>query len=215
MRVLGVLAGEYADLSQLRGWCESANVIVAADGGANRLLEIGVEPHFTVGDFDSISEEAKAHAGEMVEIEDQDQSDCDKLLEFVQHRGWPSVTLIGAEGSRIDHMLGILQSAARAQVQVSLAYRVQFGQVFRAPVVRELELHGRFSLMPIYDCQGVTLCGARWPLECAEFSPKTISSLSNEADGTVEIAISVGAAILLYDYDGQPRWTGPSDLGAQ
>ena len=207
MRVLGVLAGEVIESHALAEWARGAEVLVAADGGANRLVEMGIVPDYAVGDFDSISEGAKSVARELVPVEDQEYSDCDKLLQFVQGKGWNAVTLIGAEGSRIDHMLGILRSAARAGIEVAIAYRRQFGRILRGPYQRTFELSGLFSLLPIDTCRGVTLRGVRWPLEGVEFGRGSMGSLSNEGLGTIEVTIDEGTAILLYDYDGKPIWT--------
>ena len=41
-------------------------VLVAVDGGADALLEIGLRPHVIVGDFDSVSDEALLTGGELL-----------------------------------------------------------------------------------------------------------------------------------------------------
>jgi thiamine pyrophosphokinase len=210
-----VLAGELMEAPILHAWAESADVILAADGGANYLVELGLRPDIAVGDFDSISPDAKAAAKTLIHIEDQNYSDCDKLLRLVSENGWRAVTLIGAEGGRVDHVLGILQSAARADVGVFIAYRQQFGAILRGPVRASFKVAGKFSLMSIYDCHGVDLTGARWPLEGAEFSIRSGSSLSNEAEERIEVSIESGAAILLHGYDGLPYWPDTDRLSAQ
>jgi uncharacterized membrane-anchored protein len=56
-----------SDLSALRPYIrEFAPVLVAVDGGADALLEIGLRPDVIVGDFDSVSEAALACGAELV-----------------------------------------------------------------------------------------------------------------------------------------------------
>ena len=56
-----------SDLAALRPYIrEFAPVLVAVDGGADALLEIGLRPDVIVGDFDSVSEDALACGAELV-----------------------------------------------------------------------------------------------------------------------------------------------------
>jgi len=56
-----------SDLAALRPYIrEFSPVLVAVDGGADALLEIGLRPDVIVGDFDSISEMALASGAELV-----------------------------------------------------------------------------------------------------------------------------------------------------
>ena len=56
-----------SDLAALRPYIrEFAPVLVAVDGGADALLEIGLRPDVIVGDFDSVSEAALACGAELV-----------------------------------------------------------------------------------------------------------------------------------------------------
>ena len=56
-----------SDLAALRPYIrEFAPVLVAVDGGADALLEIGLVPDLIVGDFDSVSEAALACGAELI-----------------------------------------------------------------------------------------------------------------------------------------------------
>ncbi len=55
------------DLLALRSYIREVKpVLVAVDGGADALLEMGYKPHMVVGDFDSISDEALESGAELV-----------------------------------------------------------------------------------------------------------------------------------------------------
>jgi thiamine pyrophosphokinase len=119
------------------------------------------------------------------------------------------VTLIGAEGSRIDHMLGALQSAAKSGISVHIGYRYQMARVLVGPCSGDLAHTGLASLMPLTITQGVTLEGVEWPLVNAVLDPCGLTSLSNRALGKVEYSVDAGAAVLFWEHDGSPIWFDP------
>jgi uncharacterized membrane-anchored protein len=56
-----------SDLKALRAYIrEFQPVLVAVDGGADALLEVGLRPDIIIGDFDSVSEEALACGADLV-----------------------------------------------------------------------------------------------------------------------------------------------------
>jgi uncharacterized membrane-anchored protein len=56
-----------SDLAALRAYIrEFQPVLVAVDGGADALLEVGLRPDIIIGDFDSVSEEALACGADLV-----------------------------------------------------------------------------------------------------------------------------------------------------
>lgn len=110
--VLGVLAGKDMPPELLRKWVGSAEILIAADGGADSILAAGFKPDAIVGDLDSLSEAARLCGCELHKITDQNYTDCDKLLRYVQDRELLPITLAGIEGDRIDHVLGSLYSVA-------------------------------------------------------------------------------------------------------
>jgi len=210
-KVLGVLAGHDMTADLLRRWADSADVLLAADAGADRLIEAGAIPHLILGDLDSISQKARSCGVEVMPIDDQDSTDCDKLLRIAAGKGYSEVTLASVEGDSLDHLIGTVYSAARASVRVRLALRTGIGYVLHeGEFALESRPGRRISLLPIVPCSGVCLQGVRWPLADAEMSPVGLVSISNEAVcNAVEAKIQSGAALLVAEYpqEEMPRWT--------
>src|SRR5687768_3438803 len=96
--------------SVLLRWAASADVVIAADSGANRLVTSGFIPSKIVGDMDSVSQESLASGAEVVRDENEDETDCDKLLAVVREDGFSQVTLVSVEGDLPDHELATLTS---------------------------------------------------------------------------------------------------------
>jgi thiamine pyrophosphokinase len=210
-RVLGVLSGRDADGALLKRWAQSATNILAADGGANILYGCGIAPHVVIGDLDSISENARNAAHEVIRVDDQNSTDCDKLLLYAQEKGFVAITLACGEGDLPDHVLATLQSAARSSLDVRIAYRRGIGWIIKPnkPFDIETSSNRRLSLLPITNCEGVTLRGCHWQLEHAPLSPAGLTSISNRTEGGgVRVTMTKGVALLFIEFEPaeMPLW---------
>jgi thiamine pyrophosphokinase len=194
-------------LSQIAAWAKSADVILAADGGANPLRAMNITPHITLGDFDSIEEVPL----DGIRLPDQNTSDFDKLLAEADARSYHRLTVCNAEGDLPDHFLASLYSAARSEVDVRFAFRRGLGHVLCGFVARDFSVPkgARVSLLPLEECTGVTLGGVRWELENAVLKPRGLVSLSNVAErDSIHVELATGACFLslLHPYFERPHW---------
>ena len=117
----GQLAG--AALASVR----AADLVIAADGGARRLLDLRIAPHYLVGDLDSLSQETVARltsAGCQVQRHPaaKDATDTELAIELALDQGATDIDLVGATGgARLDHSLAnVLLLAADWPVGVRL-----------------------------------------------------------------------------------------------
>lgn len=159
--------------------------VVAADGGADRLLRHGTEPEAVIGDFDSITKEAKLRlAGRLHPIPEQATTDFDKALRSIEA---PFVLGVGFAGARLDHGLAVLNGLVR---QPRKRCFILSGQdvVFLAPRVMDLDLRRgtRLSLFPMGVVRGESE-GLRWPLNGIDFEPWGLIGTSNEVSGPVRL----------------------------
>jgi thiamine pyrophosphokinase len=216
-KVLGVLAGRDMPAGLLKRWAESADVVIAADAGADLLLEVGVPPHKVVGDLDSTrrSEEITRMAGQdvlqLIHDPSAEFTDCDKLLDAALADGYEALTLAAIEGDQLDHMLASLMSAARSPLCVRAALRTGVGWVLRDGESARVPTRPdrRVSLLPLTRTEGVSLRGVEWPLERSELSPLGHLSISNRATGDlVEARVLEGAALLFVEFPDEemPLW---------
>ena len=169
--------------------------IVGADGGADRLLALGVEPEAVIGDMDSISAAAQTRlAGRLFPIEEQITTDFDKALRSIRA---PFVLGIGFAGARLDHSLAVLNALVRAADQRCLVLSPQ-DVTFLAPLQMRLNLPlgSRFSLFPMAQVTGESE-GLRWPLQGLDFVPDAMIGTSNEVSGSVELRFSARKMLVI------------------
>lgn len=169
--------------------------IVGADGGADRLLALGVEPEAVIGDMDSISVAAQARlAGRLFPIAEQVTTDFDKALRSVRA---PFVLGLGFAGARLDHGLAVLNALVRRPEQRCLVLSPQ-DVIFLAPAAMRLDLPigSRFSLFPMAEVTGES-AGLRWPLQGLDFAPDAMIGTSNEVSGPVEMRFSARKMLVI------------------
>ncbi len=161
----------------LRRAMRFAPVIVGADGGADRLLALGAEPQAVIGDFDSISDAARARlAGRLFPIAEQDTTDFDKALRSIRA---PFVLGLGFAGARLDHGLAVLNTLVRHPDRRCLVLSPQ-DVTFLAPreMALTLPVGTRLSLFPMGAVGGESE-GLRWPINGLRFAPDGMIGTSN------------------------------------
>ncbi|MFQ3586482.1 MAG: thiamine diphosphokinase [Fimbriimonadaceae bacterium] len=216
-RVLGVLAGADMPTALLAEWAGSADLVLAADGGLDRLLEAGLAPHHMVGDMDSTENarrlEYLAHDTPFVlhRNADPNTTDCDKLLDLARKIGVESITLAGVEGDLLDHTLATIQSALKSGLDVRLALRRGVAWVLSGPKsVAVATVPGRrVSLIPLGELSEVDLGGVEWPLSGASMGPRGLTSVSNRATAKrVSVRVGSGDALLFVERTEEetPSW---------
>jgi thiamine pyrophosphokinase len=90
---------------------QTADMVIAADGGAATALQYGCTPSIILGDFDSLPnaqvKELVQKGSELMRVSaHKDETDTELALREARQRGASSVSLLGAlGGARIEHAL--------------------------------------------------------------------------------------------------------------
>lgn len=158
-----------------------APTVVAADGGADRAIKLGVSPRAVIGDLDSLSRAARQRfADRLHRITEQYSTDFDKAL---RHISAPFCLCLGFSGGRVDHALAVFNSLVQRSERHALILSAS-DVVFAAPPGRELQLslppRCRVSLFPMAPVTGRSQ-GLRWPIEGIRFTPAGHIGTSNIA----------------------------------
>lgn len=112
-RCVIVSAGPFRDPMTLAGFLLPADYIIAADGGWQLALQMGVTPSVLVADFDSMGRPAVADGVEIVSLPvEKDVTDTAEALRLGYEAGYRSFLLLGCTGGRLDHWQAALAVAA-------------------------------------------------------------------------------------------------------
>ena len=94
---------------------EKPDAVIAADAGMEYLYRSHRVPDVIVGDFDSVGTEALAYfktlPGVAIQklIPEKDDTDTESAIRLAIRRGAERITLLGATGTRLDHVLGNIE----------------------------------------------------------------------------------------------------------
>ncbi|HMJ79354.1 MAG TPA: thiamine diphosphokinase [Iamia sp.] len=176
-----------------------ADLVVAADSGADHAVALGLRVDVLVGDLDSIDPvtlaAVRAADGEVVRLpRDKDATDVELALDAAWGRGAEALVLVGGHGGRLDHALatmGALASVAAPGRRVE----AWMGPAHVAVTVDEAPIAGRVgelvSLVPLGGAvDGVTTTGLRWPLAEAHLPFGSTWGVSNEV-----VVVDAGVAV--------------------
>jgi thiamine pyrophosphokinase len=155
-----------------------APVAVAADGGADRLLRLGVVPAAVIGDFDSISDVARSKIPmeDQYLVPEQSTTDFDKALRGIVA---PFVLALGFAGARLDHGLAAMHTLVSHPDQRCILIGPN-DIAFAAPSRLELSLRPGepLSLFPMAPVTGESE-GLEWQIAGLSFSPAGQIGTSN------------------------------------
>ncbi|HEY8757471.1 MAG TPA: thiamine diphosphokinase [Candidatus Limnocylindria bacterium] len=203
MRALVVLDGDpLGSDAWLAGLAKSADLVIAADGGANRLPKAGRRPDLVVGDMDALADDRLRElerAGTLLERHPTEKAETDGelALDAAVQRGADEIVVVGAfGGARLDHMLGNLMLLAHedfAAIDVALVTEQATFRSLLGPGILELEgAPGDWvTLEPLSEvARGVATDGLRYPLRHEDLirgSTRGVSNELTERRGSVEV----------------------------
>lgn len=182
--------------------------VIAADSGMRHAALLGLTPELWIGDFDSVSDElrkANPHVSREVLPPDKDRTDGELAIEAALRLGASSLVVVGAfGGERPDHAHLHLAQAVRLSeegIPVLLTSGRHEGMPLTAGQrhVFDYPAGTLFSILPFDTLSGLTVTGAKWPLDAVEVPFGASLTISNEARGTLTITLARGRALVLVD----------------
>ena len=191
-----------------QGPLPSADLIIAADGGADNAAALGLTVDLVIGDLDSVSSAAVARAKKVERHpEDKDETDLELALSAAVAAGTGSVTVVGTLGGRVDHALANLLVAAGdrwANLRIDLRIDGARAWVVRDHVEVVAQVGDVVSLLAVGGrATGVTTTGLAWPLANAEVKPGVGLGLSNRmAAPKAEVVVNDGTLLVIVDRTG-------------
>ncbi len=202
-----VLNGENLHAHRLPSVLHKADIIIAADGGANFCLRHDIRPHYIIGDLDSIrvEHEQLLPDSEVIRIDDQYSTDLQKAMKLAETLHGDRWLIINATGKRADHTLANLLFLADKAQTVNLQVIDNYGSLrFLAPGEHsfDLPIGTTVSLLAWQAVKNITLSGFRYPLRNRDFETFFVG-ISNVVSATpCTITFSQG---LLVMYEAEQR----------
>ncbi|MBS1303916.1 thiamine diphosphokinase [Loktanella sp. SALINAS62] len=175
-----LVGGSELGLNDLNICLTFAPSVVAADGGADWLLDAGMTPLAVIGDMDSLSDRARDTFADLIQtVTDQDTTDFEKCLAALRA---PLILAVGFLGARLDHTLATLAAVARSRAYHVVLVSASEVCVLARPGHSQIAAphNTRVALMPLGDAV-VTTAGLVWDMDVMDLAPDGRVSSSNRA----------------------------------
>ena len=179
--------------------------VVAADGGLERALALGLDVDVVIGDLDSASEAAVAaaeRAGARVVRHPvaKDATDLELALDEAVALGARRVLVVASAGGRLDHLLASLLQLGSDRL-AGLELDALVGEALVHVVRGERRLSGTpgevVTLVPLGGpAAGITTTGLEYPLAAETLAPGSTRGVSNVFAGT-DAHVRVTEGVLL------------------
>lgn len=188
--------------------------VIGVDSGLNFLYRNGINPTHIVGDFDSVDSEIITHYKTKTSIPIQefnpvkDATDTEIAVNLAIEIGVQELWILGATGTRLDHVMANIQI-----LKIALEHGIKAWIVDECNRIslweKEIRLwkedcFGKyFSIFPFGDkVKDVSIEGAKYPLSHYHMTNDESRCVSNERrDEEVIITFSEGIVILMETRD--------------
>lgn len=179
--------------------------VIAADAGIGHAAMLGTVPELWVGDFDSVPNDLPDTFDAVPRLafpSEKDKTDGELAVDAAFARGATALVLAGAFGGpRADHAflhMTLAMRLAEAGIDVLLTGGTQEGVPLRAGrAYFDYEAGTLFSVLGFSDLSGLSLAGAKWPLDNVRVPFGSSLTISNEVRGGLEVKLGSGRAMLL------------------
>jgi thiamine pyrophosphokinase len=183
--------GEFTDSKSIQTAIKTADMVIAADGGARHCQALQIRPDVLLGDFDSLTrEEVEEMASNGTQVirhpSRKDYTDLELALQYAQDAGVNEVLVLAALGMRWDQTLANLLLPA-SQAFSGLVIRLLDGEqeVNLLKGGQTINLQGQpgdtVSLIPLCsDSQGITTGGLEYALEDGTLLFGSTRGISNQ-----------------------------------
>ncbi|MCI8483027.1 MAG: thiamine diphosphokinase [Lachnospiraceae bacterium] len=220
MEALIVSGGHLEDaflLSYLQN--HKCDLVIAVDSGMNFFYRTGQTPDYIVGDFDSAAPDVLQSFTVQSQINkkkpvilqfqpEKDETDTELAIRTAIEQGCSRIHLLGATGSRMDHVMGnihLLGMAMKQGVECLMTdEHNRIRMIQKGIVIQRKEQYGDYiSLFPFTpQVKGLTLTGFKYPLDGYSLECYHSLGVSNEITGEqAEISFEEGVLLVMESKD--------------
>ena len=200
---------------------ETFDQFIAVDNGLRFCYDNQIKPTWIVGDFDTAAPELVEYYQTQTDIPIRrfnpvkDSTDSQIAIELALELGSSEITLLGGTGTRMDHVLGNIQSLMLAKKKgVSCVILDEYNRIQLIDGetrLKKSEQYGKYvSLLPLTtEVTGVDLTGFKFNLTGHTFTSTGSAGLgvSNEIiEDTAEIRVKSGIFVLIESRDVPKRF---------
>lgn len=190
------------------GELPSSDLWCGVDRGAFYLLDKGINPLLSCGDFDSINTEQRKEVEEKSKYfrvkDSEDLTDADFALENILELfdSIEEIDIYGATGRRLDHFFGnilLLNNEKYNSVKVKIIDDNNIITIAHSGqnIFEKIEGYKYFSIVPIYKDTKMTIKNSKYEVENLILTINRPNATSNEFANGKAIELEVSSNVLV------------------
>ena len=167
-----VLNGQMPDDHVLVNQIIDSGFIIAVDGSANKLIDLGIIPDVIIGDFDSLQARRIKNV-KLIETPDQNKTDFRKTLDWCIEKNILSISIFGISGKSDDHFLANYYTLCDFSEKISWKAFTDFSVISPCTGNREFESFKgqKVSLFCMKGSSTITSKNLEYPLKSYQLKP--------------------------------------------
>ena len=190
------------------GELPSSDLWCGVDRGAFYLLDKGINPLLSCGDFDSINTEQRKEVEEKSKYfrvkDSENLTDADFALENILELfdSIEEIDIYGATGRRLDHFFGnilLLNNEKYNNVKISIIDDNNIITIAHSGhnIFKKIEEYKYFSIVPIYKDTKMTIKNSKYEVENLILTLNRPNATSNEFANGKAIELEVSSNVLV------------------
>ncbi|MDC0145529.1 thiamine diphosphokinase [bacterium] len=198
-KIILILNGDLSNYKDIISFLNKYNIIICADGAVNKIIKLGIEPDYILGDLDSISDEnLKEYYDKIVELKDQNYNDLHKSLLWCKEKNIKYIDIIGIDGKRIDHTIGNFSIILDCISFLDITIYTEYGTIYTINKERTFKNCYKKNISIFNSMPGnkITTNGLKYELNNANLKKFYTGTLNKAIEN--EIKIKTKDKILIY-----------------
>lgn len=199
MRAVIIGNGSIVDYDYIKSFIDKNDFIICADGGADHLNGLGVSASILIGDFDSVSENARGSARVIQYPTRKDFTDGELCMAYAVENGFDEILLLGMSGTRLDHTINNIFLLFQCKKSCMITESCEIYALTDEFCICNKK--GKtLSIIPVDgDLEGITTYGLEYPLnnEALYFGKaRGNSNVVNENEAKITVKNGKGIVII-------------------
>ena len=198
-KIILVLNGQIPSLKKISFFLKKYNSIICTDGAANKIIKLGIEPNYILGDLDSINNfYLEKYYDRIIELKDQNYNDLHKSLLWCKEKNIKHIDIIGIDGERIDHTIGNFSIILDCISFIDITIYTEYGTIYTINKERTFKNCYKKNISIFNSMPGnkITTNGLKYELNNANLKKFYTGTLNKAIEN--EIKIKTKDKILIY-----------------
>ena len=142
------------------------NLKICVDSNLSIFRELDIEPDVIIGDIDTVEINTASSESTIVVVEDQNQTDLEKSLNYCIAENIKNIYIIGATGERDDHNLANILIAQGYSDILNIEIVTNYFQIFFVNESKEIleKKYRNLSMISLIDDNKITTSGLQYNL---------------------------------------------------